>query len=219
MRVVKAVLNLIRHCPSAARRDPMIHRAADLLHISAQALGQDLRREQRKKRPAPRRAEEAAPAAAPPKIYPKEEINLLELLVHHYPDVQPLIHDYLPSRYLADPLCRELVELLMVDLPETLTEGFQDFDEERQRVISRIQVEESRAIDEETSPIELAQHYILLFWKRQLEREQADLARRADLSNEERFKESTRIRYDLHALSNGWANAQPMIEARLQSLP
>jgi len=217
MRVVKAALNLIRHCPSAARRDPMIHRAADLLHISAQALGQDLRREQRKQRPAPRRAEEAAPAAAPPKTYPKEEINLLELLVHHYPDVQPLIHDYLPSRYLADPLCRELVELLMVDLPETLTEGFQDFDEERQRVISRIQVEESRAIDEETSSIELAQRYILLFWKRQLEREQAALAQRTDLPNEERFKGSTRIKHDLHVLSSGWPHAQPMIEARLQA--
>ncbi|MEN8255324.1 MAG: DNA primase [Verrucomicrobiota bacterium] len=219
MRVVKAVLNLIRHCPSAARRDSMIHRAADLLHISPQALGQDLRREQRKQRPAPRRAEADAPAAAPPKTYPKEEISLMELLVHHYPDVQPLVHDYLPSRYLTDPVCRELVELLMVDLPETLTEGFQDFDEERQRIISRIQVEESRAIDEETSPIELAQRYILLFWKRQLECEQAALSQRAELSNEERFKEGTRIRHDLHVLSSNWAHAQPMIEARLHEAP
>jgi len=217
MRVVKATLNLIRHCPSAARRDQMIHRAADLLHISPQALGQDLRREQRKQRPVPRRAEEPTSEAAPPKIYPQEEISLLELLVHHYSDVQPLIHNYLPSRYLADPVCRELIELLMVDLPEALTEGFQDFDEERQRIISRIQVEESRAIDEETSPVELAQRYILLFWKRQLEREQADLSLRTDLSNEERFKESTRIRHDLHVLSSDWPYAQPMIEARLHA--
>ncbi len=217
MRVVKAVLNLIRHCPSAARRDPMIHRAADLLHISPQALGQDLRREQRKQRPVPRRMEETVPKTAPPKTYPKEEISLLELLVHHYPDVQPLIHDYLPSRYLADPLCRELVELLMVDLPETLTEGFQDFDEETQRVISRVQVEESRTIDDETSPADLAQRYIPLFWRRQLEREQSALSKCTDLSNEERFRESTRIRHDLHALSNGWAYARPIIEAHLHT--
>ena len=217
MRVVKAVLNLIRHCPSAARRDPMIHRAADLLHISPQALGQDLRREQRKQRPVPRRTEETAPKTAPPKTYPKEEISLLELLVHHYPDVHPLVHTYLRPEHITNPVCRELVELLMVDLPETLTEGFQDFDEERQRIISRVQVEESRAIDAETSSVELAQRYIPMFWRRQLEREQTLLSKRTDLSNEERFRESTRIRHDLHALSSGWAQARPIIEAHLHA--
>jgi DNA primase len=217
MRVVKAVLNLIRQCPSAARRDRMLHRAADLLHISPLALSQDLRREERRQRPAPRRAEADATVAAPPKTYPMEEINLLELLVHHYPEAQPLVHAYLQPDHLSDPICRELVELLMVDLPEALTENFQDFDEERQRIISRVQVEESRTIDEETSPVELAQHYILLFWRRRLEHELAGLSKRTDLSNEERFKESTSIRHDLHVLASGWANAQPMIETRLHS--
>ena len=47
MRVVQAAMHLISQCPSAARRDPMIHRAADLLHISPLALSQDLRRAQR----------------------------------------------------------------------------------------------------------------------------------------------------------------------------
>lgn len=217
MRVVKAVLNLISKCPSAARRDPMIHRAADLLHISPQALGQDLRREKRNQRPAPRRTEEAAPAVAPPKVYPQEEISLLELLIHHYPDVQPLVHDYLPADCLTDPVCRELVELLMVDHPEALTESFHDFNEETQRVISRIQVEESKTIDAETTPVELAHHYILLFWKRRLEREQSVLKQRADMTNEERFKASTQIRHDLHTLARGWEYALPMVEARRPS--
>jgi len=215
MRVVKSVLNLINHCPSAARRDPMIRRAADLLNLSPQALNQDLRREKRNQRSAPRRTEEAVATPTPPKNYPKEEISLLELLVHHYHEVQPLVHNYLPARFLSDPTCRELVEILMVDLPESLTEGFQDFDEASQRVISRVQVEESRAIDAETAPVELAQRYVLLFWKRQLELEQPALSQRTDLSNEERFKESTRIRHDLHALSKGWSSALPMLESRL----
>jgi len=217
MRVVQAVLNLINHCPSAARRDPMIHRAADLLHISPTALSQDLRRSQRKQRPAPRRSEEQLPAPVPQKIYPRQETSLLELLVHHYPDVQPLVHDFLPASYLTDPICRDLLELLMVDLPETLTEAFNEFDEETQKVISRIQVEESRTIDAETKPIELAQRYILLFWKRQLEREQAALVQRADLTNEDRFKEGSSIKHDLHALSKGWNHALPLLEARLQA--
>lgn len=214
MRVAKAAMGLINNSPSEMRRTKMVQ-AVTLLGLNYKAIVRDLKREKSKQRPAPRRAEEAMLEPAPPKAYPKEEISLLELLVHHYPDVQPLVHDYLPSRYLSDPVCRNLVELLMVDLPETLNEGFQDFDEETQRVISRVQVEESRAIDAETSPRELAQHYILLFWKRKLERDQIALSQRTDLSNEGRFKETTRIRHDLHVLSNGWAHALSMIEAQL----
>ena len=195
----------------------MIHRAADLLNISPLALSQDLRREQRKKRPASRAAEKAVPEPSPVKIRPKEEISLLELLVHYYHDVHPLVHDYLPSGCLTDPGCRNLVELLMVDLPETLTETFHEFDEETQRVISRVQVEESRTIDDESSAIEIVKRYILLFWKRKLDVEQHELTRRSDLSNEERFRQSTRMRHDQHALVQGWAQALPMIEARLNT--
>jgi DNA primase len=218
MRVVQAVLNLIQQCPSAARRDPMINRAADRLNISPLALSQDLKRAQRQQRPAQRRTEEAPSAASPPqKTYPRQETALLELLVHYYHDVHPLVHDYLPAGYLTDPVCRELVEVLMVDTPETLTEGFHEFGEDVQKVISQVQVEESRTIDTENSPLELAQRYILLFWKRRLEREQTMLAQRADLTNEERFKEATRIRYDLHALAKGWSHAVPILESRLHA--
>ncbi len=107
--------------------------------------------------------------------------------------------------------------MLMVDHPEALTEGFHDFDAETQKVISRVQVEESRTIDAETTPVELVHRYILLFWNRRLEREQTALTQRADLSNEDRFKESTRLRHDLHVLANGWEHALPIIQARLPS--
>ncbi|WP_372794134.1 DNA primase [Pontiella sp.] len=214
MRVVKAVLNLISHCPSAARRDPMIHAAADRLNISPLALSQDLRRTKPQQRAAKTDEEEAAPVA-PQKTYPRQETALLELLVHYYRDVHPLVHDFLPPQHLTDPTCRKLVEILMLDPPETLTDAFHEFDEASQKVISRVQVEESRKIDEETSAVDLAQRYILLFWKRALEREQQVLARRTDITNEERFRETTQIKHDLHALSKGWNEAKPMLEARL----
>jgi DNA primase len=217
MRVVQAVLNLIRHCPSAARRDPMIHAAADRLNISPLALQQDLKRAVRQQRPAADRPAETPVPPAPQKTYPRQETALLELLVHYYHDVHPLVHDFLPPHYLTDATCKQLVEILMLDSPETLTEGFHEFDEATQKVITRIQVEESRSIDTETSPVDLAQRYILLFWKRHLERDQAVLAQRTDISNEERFKETTRIRHDLHALSKGWEHALPMLEVRLHS--
>jgi DNA primase len=219
MRVVQAVLNFIASCPSAARRDPMIHVAADRLNISPLALSQDLRRakQQQQSRPARKQAdEEDAPRpAVPRKTYPRQETALLELLVHHYPEVQPLVYDYLPPEHLTDPTCKQLVEILMLDPPETLTEGFHEFDDATQKIISQIQVQESRKIDEETLPTDLAQRYILLFWKRAIEQEQVVLKQRTDLSNEERFVETTRVKHDLHALSKGWKDALPMLEARL----
>ncbi len=217
MRVVKAVLSYLAHCPSAARRDPMIHYAADRLHISPLALSQDLKRAQHQQR-TPLPADQAAPAPAlKRKTYPRQETALLELLVHHYNEVQPILHDFLPPHLLTDPNCKKLIEILMLDPPETLTEGFHDFDDEMQKIITRIQVEESRAIDAETSPMELAQRYIILFWKRHLEGEQKVLSQRADLTNEERFKETTRLRHDIHALTKGWEHARPMLETRLHS--
>jgi DNA primase len=216
MRVVQAVLNLINHCPSAARRDPMIHSAADRLNISPLALSQDLRRAKQQQRQAPRRDnEDALPAAVPQKTYPRQETALLELLVHYYHAVHPLVHDFLPPDHLTDPTCKQLVEILMLDPPETLTESLHDFDEEAQKVISRVMAEESKTIDTETLPEDLAQRYILVFWKRYLEHEQATLKQRTDLSNEDRFKEATRIRLDLHAVSKGWKDAKPMLETRL----
>lgn len=215
MRVVKAVLNLISHCPSAARRDPMIHAASDRLNISPLALSQDLKRVKSQQR-APRKQEEEQEAPpAPRKTYPRQETALLELLVHYYHDVHPLVHDFLPLEHLTDDTCRKLVDTLMLDPPETLTEAFHEFTEAEQKVISQVQVDESRSIDAETLPVELAQRYILLFWKRALEREQMKIDRRTDMSNEDRFKETTRLKHDLHALSKGWNEAKPMLEARL----
>jgi DNA primase len=217
MRVVRAVLNYIGHCPSAARRDAMIQRAADRLHISPPALSQDLKRTRRQQRSARPREEKPQPVKAPQKTYPKQETALLELLVHHYHDVHALVHDFLPPNLLTDPVCKKLVEILMLDPPEMLTENFHEFDEETQKIITRVQVEESRSIDSETSASDLARRYILLFWKRHLDREQKALSKRNDLSNEERFRETTRLRHDIHSLAKGWEHARPMLETRLHS--
>jgi len=217
MRVVQAAIGLINQCPSAARRDPMIHNAADRLNISPLALSQDLKRAKRQQRAVPKRkaTEEPASAVASQKTYPRQETALLELLVHHYHEVHPLVHDYLPPHLLTDPTCKKLVEILMLDPPETLTADLREFDEETQKVISRVQVEESRKIDNETTAVEAAQKYIMVFWKRNLEREQAALASRTDLTNEQKFVESTRIKQDLHVLAKGWNKAKDMLDLRL----
>lgn len=219
MRIVQAVLNLIGHCPAAARRDPMLQRAADRLHISPLALGQDLRRAQRQQQnPASRTVMDATAAPAALKTtHPSHEMALLELLIHHYDAVHALVEKYLLPDLLDDPQCRELVNLLLADSPKTLAEGLHDFDAALQQTITRAMADESKKIDTETSPIELAQHHILLFWKRHLESEQAALAKRMELTSEQRFKEATRIRHDLHAIAKGWSHAQPMLDVRLHA--
>jgi len=217
MRVVQAVLNFIAKCPSAARRDPMIHHAADRLHISPLALSQDLKRVQRQQRGVEPSKREVKTVATRQKSYPRQETALLELLVHHYHDVFPVVHDYLPPDLLTDPVCRKLVDILMLDAPETLTDGFHDFDEETQKVITRVQVEESRAIDAEHTPVKIVQLYVMKFWKRFLEAELAALEKRTDISNEEKYVQRTRFKHDLASLAKGWEHARPMLETRLHS--
>ena len=216
MRVVRAVLDYIGHSPSAARRDPMLQHAADRLHISPSALQQDLIRGAAQHPVRPTERPKGA-IVKKQKTYPRQETALLELLVHHYHEVHPLVHDFLRPFLMTDPICKKLLEILVLDPPEALTDGFHEFDEETQKIIARVQVEESRSIDAETTPVDLAQRYVLLFWKRHLEREQAALARRSDLSNEDRFKETTRLRHDIHVLAGGWEHARPMLEIRLHA--
>ncbi|MCF7849825.1 MAG: DNA primase [Kiritimatiellales bacterium] len=213
MRVVKETLALINHCQSAARRDQMLQRAAERLGISIQALGQDMRRSKQQTRtPAPRRTEEPVKPPHVPKNHPKEETSLLELLVHYYPEVKPLVHDHLPLHCLVDPVCRHLVDQLMLDEPDVLTEQLHDFDEETQRVIIKVRMEECRKIDEETTSVELAQQYILLLWRKTLERKAAALGQDAALAAEERFREGTRLKHDISVLKKGWTHALPLVE-------
>jgi DNA primase len=218
MRVVQAVLNLISHCPSAARRDPMLRTASDRLNISEAALEEDLRRaqEKAKARPARKDQEEESSRSIPTqKTYPRQETALLELLVHYYSEVHELVHDFLPPYLFTDPLCKQLIEILMLDPPETLTESFQDYEEDMQKMICKVQIQESRAIDKEVQPVEIVKLYVVKFWERYLKRESLLLQQRTDISNEERYAEGARLKHDLVALSRGWADAKPMLEARL----
>jgi DNA primase len=218
MRVLQAALNLIKICPAATRRDAMIRRTADVLNLSETAVLQDLRREWRKERSHPvARAQETPPPPIRPKEtqLPEGEVALLELLVHHYPAVHPLVHDYLPGDCFTDPTCKEVLEVLMVDLPETLNELFHEVDEKTQRLISRVQVQETRTIDAETLPIEAAQSYIIRFWSERFKRELSRLNTRTDLAAHDKYLGQQRLKYDLATIAKGWDNALPVIEKHL----
>ncbi len=212
MRVVQSALNLIRICPSTTRKNIMLQ------HLSAMGIAPDAQMRALRtvrKHPLPRKKEDHPPAAPERQDpFPRQETALLELLIHHYSEIRCLVCDYLPPYLLTDPVCRTLFEALMFNPPETLTTDFNSFERDVQRCIVGVQIGVSRTLDCETSAVELAKRYILLFWKRHLEREQARIAGRADLTGEARFKELTRLRRDIHLLARTWGEALPFFEAR-----
>lgn len=214
LRVVKAVLELIRQAKSAARRDAMLQEAAERLGLSVEALRQDLQQVK------PARKREEKPAEAPKRAvdFPKEETELLELLVHHYEQVQPLLKLYLPSRFFQYPACRTLVETLMERPPSFLVEHLHELDEELQQCLTRVQIGMSKGMDAETDVEALTCRYMQLFWRWELERALVACETAAGLSAGERFEQQTRLKQDLRLLRGDWETALPMVECRLLSL-
>ncbi len=217
LRVVKAVLAFIRPVRSATRRDTLLQEASDRLNLSVSALYQDLKQNTK---PVMRKPVESETPASPAKavVFPKEETELLELLVHHHSVVQPWIKQYLPSRFFQDPACRTLVESLMEQEPDFLAQHLNEFEEELRQCLTRVQIGLSKTFDSEISEDALAQKYILLFWQRELERELSGREATQALSSAERYIHQTRLKQDLGLLKAGWDKAVLMIESRLQPL-
>jgi DNA primase len=217
LRVVKAVLAFIRPIRSATRRDSLLREAADRLNLSVNALTHDLNQHAK---PVMLKPMESELPAAPVKalVFPKEETDLLELLVHHHHVVKPLIKQYLPSRFFQDPACRTLVESLMDQDPDFLAQHLNEFEEELRQCLTQVQIGLSKTFDSEVSEQALAQKYILLFWQRELERKLNDQEAMQALSDAERYIHQTRLKQDLGMLKAGWDKAVLMIDSRLQPL-
>ena len=214
LRVVKAVLELVRQTKSAARRDAMLQEAAERLGLSVEALRQDL---QQVKKPMRKPAEKPAEQPKQAIVFPKEETELLELLVHHYEQVQPLLKRYLPSRFFQYPACRTLVETLMERPPSFLVEHLHELDEELQQCLTRVQIGLSKGMDAETDVGALTCRYMQLFWRWELDRALAACATAEGLSAAERFERQTRLKQDLRLLREDWETALPMVESRLHA--
>ncbi|MFL2876632.1 MAG: DNA primase [Pontiellaceae bacterium] len=217
LRVVKEVLAFIRPVRSATRQDSLLREAADRLNLSEDALKYDLNQHAK---PVMRKPVESELSSAPAKavVFPKEETELLELLVHHHQVVQPLIKQYLPSSFFQDPACRTLVESLMEKEPDFLVRHLNEFEEELRQCLTQVQIGLSKIFDSEVSEQTLAQKYILLFWQRELERELNDREAMQALSGAERYIHQTRLKQDLGMLKAGWDKAVLMIDSRLQPL-
>lgn len=216
LRVIKAVLEYIRNIESATHRDSALKEASNLLDISAEALKNDLNKVKRLvKEPQPQVEHDGLKSG--PIIFPKEEIELLELFVHQHKELKPLIEQYLPFNFLKNAACRTLIESLLENKPEFLVERINELDEELRQCLTRVQIGMSKKIDSEVSAESLAKGYILFFWKKELEKELTGFVKNQSLTGAEKYKEQTRLKQDLGILKLGWNKAVLMIESRLHT--
>ena len=216
LRVIKAVLEYIRNIESATHRDSALKEASNLLDISVEAFKNDLNKVKRLgKEPQPQVEHDGLKSG--PIIFPKEEIELLELFVHHHKELKPLIEQYLPFNFLKNAACRTLIESLLEKKPAFLVERINELDEELRQCLTRVQIGISKKVDSEVSAESLAKGYILFFWKKELENELTGLVKNQSLTAAEKYKEQTRLKQDLGMLKFGWNKAVLMIESRLNT--
>ena len=216
LRVIKAVLEYIRNIESATHRDSALKEASNLLDISAEALKNDLNKVKRLVKE-PQSQVEHDDLKSGPIIFPKEEIELLELFVHQHEELKPLIEQYLPFNFLKNAACRTLIESLLENKPEFLVERINELDEELRQCLTRVQIGISKKVDSEVSAESLAKGYILFFWKKELEKELTGFVKNQSLTGAEKYKEQTRLKQDLGMLKFGWNKAVLMIESRLNT--
>lgn len=195
MRVSPAVQQLIACSSSAVQRDHMVQRAAERLGLSVAALRRDLYRMQRRQ-PAVKK-EQDTPPAAPSAAHPPVEVALVQLFCLYYDDVLPVVADHLPPEYVTDPDCRLVFELLL-DGAEQLMERVPPERAAAQKLMMRIQMEDSRLLGEGNSPTAAAQDVVMKLWRSALKDRRV---RTADV--EERF----RITLQLKQLDLGWEHA------------
>ena len=208
MRTTRAVLDLIRKTPSATTQDDMLARASALLGVGKEVLVAELKRGAIKPVERKKTVEKEEPPQVPvsPDVRPKEEIDLLEICLYHYEEVQPLFQQYLPTSFFKDPVCRTLLETLMEQLPEELQRNINAYEVPLQRVISGLLMGKSRTSDEEMNAIQIAQSYIQLFWRRHLEEQDQEGAT---------YEQRVQLKRDLHTLRKSWHAAVSVIEQRL----
>jgi DNA primase len=193
MRIARAVLETVKHSPNAVQKAKLIQEAAERLGIPATALQDDLRfMTTRQSRDAEAdTVDESTPQKE--RLQPKEEVELCEHLVHimDFPQLAPLVRDYLPLSLVSDPLCRAVVKAALEsaetgkDLQDVLR-AQEDTDGELQSFAARVQMAPSKALGEDFGPTDAVKGQILHIWQKQLKQEREELEKKHDTTTEKR---------------------------------
>lgn len=215
-RVAAAVLETIRHSASEVQRAQMLREAAARLGLSEQTLRTELRRTARA-RPVSPPKNAPGPAAEPlPTPPPREERELLWLLVKH-PEVMELIQRYLIPEHLSDQRCRALyVAICNHEERDDLLAAARNNGEACVQFAAEV-IADERSLGDDTELQEKAARELVISVRRKgLEREIQSLTRQrasAPPEDQGRFTDEIATRkYELVALRQGWEKAALVLE-------
>ena len=206
-RVCDAVMRFIQKSPSSVWKESMILRAAKQLNISAQALSKDMRRLPKQVR-TEKVEEKKSDHKVIPKVYPLEEIKVLQLFLVHHKEVRALIEEWLPYAYINDTDCRFLIEQLASQSIESFNAIRSQFSAGAQNCLSKAEIGLIR-IDSDTTAIDLMKMYILNIWSHVLEQESKAL------SIEKRMDFNSTIRKPFDKRTRSWEEATAIMKNRL----
>ncbi len=208
MRISRALLETVNMATSAMQRESMIREAAKLLNVPEAAVRNDLKQ----RRPAVQGPE--TPAAPKAAQYPREELELLELVLAH-PEAGKLLQVYLPPAHLQSPVCRRLLEHILArpaggewNLMDELAG-----DEESCRVAASLQFNLRTLEQPDMTAETAAKALILVITRKKLERIREALRRKAAENPSPALeKRRMEITHDISLLRRDWEHAEPVLE-------
>lgn len=218
MRVARAVLESIARLPSEVQREQGLRQAATHLGIRPDILASELRNlslrgTSRSSSP----DENESPEVAPPPAHPREELEVIRLLIHQ-PEAAGLLRTYLQPGQFQSATCRELFGILLEHaddehfdlMPELLASG-----EEARRVAAML-VAEAKFSGTEFKPDKAAADLVMAFYRRSFEQQRRRLEARRRQATADEVKqldmELMELTLHQHTLRSGWEKARPMLD-------
>ena len=219
-RVARAVIETVANVPSELQRDQMLQRASRRLGMRPDVLAAEMRQVERRRNRTSNRAEE--PEQEPteisaPIIHPREELELIRLLIH-YPLSSEYLTNYIDAAHLQSPTCRTLFTLLTAHAADEQIDIMAELpmeDTEARRVVAMLSAED-RFAGEELVLEKVAVEMIVVIRKKNFEAERRRIeTRRRKATGDEASMldmEMAEITLNLHTLRSGWTKAKPMLD-------
>jgi len=216
LRTARTVLESISRAPSDIQRDQMLQRASTRLGVRPDILASELRRmSQRKHRPTNQK--ESSPEISPLPTHPREELELIRLLIH-YPESSEVIGTYIDASHLTSDICRQLLELLTahaLDKNFDIMAELPTASEEARRVVAMLMAED-RFSGTELDINRTAGELIIAIRRKDFELKRRNLEakrRNAEGSDAQLLDmDINEITLKQHTLRSGWDKARIMLE-------
>jgi len=217
LRTARAVMESISRAPSDLQRDQLIQRASSRLGVRPNILAEEMRRAERKRYRGASRDDEDTSAPPVNPTHPKEEEELIRLLIL-YPQSAATLSHYIEPDHLQSATCRHLFTLLT-------ERGFEEhFDlmvellsaDEEARRLAAILSGQDRFAGTELDIEKTAHELIIAIRKRSFDQQRRQLeAKRRDATGDEAAQldlEIYEITMNQHTLRSGWDKAKMMLD-------